>query len=141
MAQENTAVFTEEEQGRILYHLGYQLQQIGSFLSFGTLALTETMFIAVNALQHIPLSRAMIIRNILSVLDGIDPKLVEAQDYLVALKLGEMEMAEDHPDKLDREYTRWANRMADALGVTTNPYSTRFGGGKPRMNVPVRRSM
>lgn len=139
MAQENVAVFTEEEQGRILYHLGYMQQTVSSFAAFGVLATTENQFIAINALQHVPLTRAMIIREHLAILDGLNQKLVEAQDFLVAKELGEMTLRDDHPDLLEREYTRWARRLADSLGVTTNPYSERFGGaGKLRMNTRVR---
>jgi len=136
---ENVAVFTEEEQGRILYHLGYMQQTVASFAAFGVLATSENQFIAINALQHVPLSRAMIIRDLLAQLDRLHQQLAEAPDYLVAKELGEMTLRDDHPDLLEREYTRWAKRLADSLGVTVNPYSERFGGGgRQRMNVRVR---
>lgn len=139
MVQENVAVFTEEEQGRILFHLGYMQQTVSSFAAFGVLATTENQFIAINALQHVPLSRAMLVRDLLSKLDDIGSKLFEAVDFLVAKELGEMTLRDDHPDLLEREYTRWAKRLADSLGVTTNPYSERFGGaGRLRMNTNVR---
>lgn len=135
---ENAAVFTEEEQGRILFHLGYQSQLIASFLSFGVLAMTEPMFIATSAMQHVPLSRAMIIRDLLAKCETVEATLFDAHTYLVATKLEQLELRDDHPDLLEKEHTRWATRLADSLGVTTNPYSTRFNGGKPMMNRPVR---
>ena len=139
MVDENSAVFTSEEIGRVLMHLGYQAQNIASFLSFGVLAMTETMFIAVSALQHVPLSRAMEVRDLLSKCEAIEAKIFEASDYLIASKLEQLELRENPTDLLEKEHTRWATRLADTLGVTLNPYAARFYGSLPRMNVPVRR--
>lgn len=136
---ENNAVFTQEEQGRILFHLGYSSVNIASFLAFGVLAFTETMFIAVTAMQLVPLSRAMIIRDLLAKCEQIESTLFDSVNYLVATKLEQLELRDDHPDLLEKEHTRWAKRLADALGVYVNPYSERFLGNLPRMNVPVRR--
>jgi hypothetical protein len=136
---ENNAVFTQEEQGRILYHLGYMSQNIASFLAFGVLAMTETMFIAVNAMQFVPLSRAMIVRDLLSKCEQIEATLFDSVNYLVAVKIESLEIRDKHPDLVEAEHTRWAKRLADSLGVTVNPYSERFFGNLPRMNVPVRR--
>jgi hypothetical protein len=139
VAQENNALFTEEEQGRILYHLGYPQVSISGFLAFGVLALTETMFVAVNALQHVPLTRAMIVRDCLAKCESIEETMFDAVNYLVATKLEQLELRDEHPDLVEKEHTRWATRLADSLGVTVNPYSERFNGNKPRMNVRVRR--
>ncbi len=138
MAMENSVVFTEEEQGRILFHLGYSQVQISSFLAFGVLALSENEFISVSALQHVPQSRAMIVRDLLMKCEAIEAKIFEASDYLIADKLEQLSLREDPTGLLEQEHTRWAKRLADALGVTVNPYSERFSGGKPSMNFRVR---
>jgi hypothetical protein len=138
VAQENSAVFTEEEQGRCLYHLGYAQVNVAGFFSFGTLGLTQPLFIAINALQHVPLSRAMIIRSLLQKLDEIEQQIGEAYKYLVASKLEQLELREEYPDLLEKEKTRFAQRLADALGVYVNPWTNRFNIGQP-MNRRVAR--
>lgn len=137
--QENNAVFTQEEQGRVLFHLGYQAQTVASFLSMGTLALTETQFVAVNALQHIPASRVGIIRDLIVKLDEIHERIFGAIDYLYAENLAELKPNLNITNALEGEYTRWAQRLADALGVYTNPFSDRFNAGKQPMNRRVAR--
>ncbi len=141
VADENSAIFSQEEQGRTLYHLGYLTQNVASFLSFGVLTLTQPMFIVVNALQHVPQSRVAIIRDLIAKLDTIEQKIFEAADYLVATKLEQLELRDDYPDLLEAEHTRWAHRLADALGVYVNPYSPRFYGNKPQMNYRVRTAL
>lgn len=141
MADENNAVFTPEEIGRFLYHLGYAQVQIASFLSFGVLAVTQTLFIAADALNRIPQSRVAIIRDLLAKLESIEQKIFEAADYLIASKLEQLELREDPTGLLEQEHTRWAHRLADALGVYVNPYSPRFYGGKPQMSYRVRTAM
>lgn len=136
--QDNNAVFTQEEQGRVLYHLGYQQQTVASFLSLGTLALTETQFVAVNALQHIPASRVAIIRDLIAKLDDIHNRIFGAIDYLYAESLAELKPNLDITNALEGEYTRWAKRLADALGVYVNPYSDRFNGGRRPMVRAIR---
>lgn len=133
MAQENDAIFTEEEQGRVLYHLGYPQVNVGSFLAMGVLALTETMFVAVNALQHIPATRAGIIRDLLAKLDKLHIDIFGATDFLYAEQVAEIKPNLGITDALRVEYTFWAKALAESLGVTLNPFSTRFTGGRPQM--------
>lgn len=138
--QDNNAVFTDEEQGRILFHLGYGLQTVASFLSFGVVALTQPGFLLTNALQHVPATRAMIVRDLLAKLDAIEAKIIEAQDYLIAAKLEQLELRENPTDLLENEHTRLAKRMADTLMCVVNPYSDRFRDAtRQSMNVPIRR--
>jgi hypothetical protein len=140
VASENPAVFTNEERNRVLYHLGYLLADRVTTLALGIPSVSNAMFLAESALGRIPQSAKQDVSRLLGILDGIDSKLVEAQDYLVAQKLGEMTLRDDHPDLLEKEYCRWAKRLSDTLGAPLNPYSERFRNipGMPRpMNIPV----
>lgn len=143
MSDENSAVFSQEEQGRVLHHLGYSLVDVGSFLAFGTLALTENMFVAVNALQHVPLSRAGIVRDLLSKLDSLYIKIFGATDFLYAEQVDQIKPNLNITDALRREYEYWSKRMADSLGVDQNSYSAGMGAdtGRQMMTRRVLRSV
>lgn|GEM_PF-1757176 len=129
MSQENDAVFSQEEQGRVLHHLGYSLVNVGSFLAFGTLALTENMFVAVNALQHVPQSRAGIVRDLLSKLDSLYVKIFGATDFLYAEQVDQIKPNLGITDALRGEYDFWSKKLADSLGVYQNSYSNSLGTG------------
>jgi len=70
-----------------------------------------------------------------------------ARSRFKAMKLGEITLRtgpqDNEIDMLEREYYRWAQRLADVLAVPLNIYSERFrygaamGGPRP-LNVPVR---
>lgn len=143
MPGENTATFTNEERNAVLYHLGYFLADRVTTFALGIPSASQPMFIAEGQLGKLPQSAKAWVSRVVGVLDGLELKLVEAQEYLVASKLGEMELRDDHPDKLEKEYLRWAKRLADILAAPLNPYSERFRNvpGMPRsLNVPVARS-
>jgi hypothetical protein len=81
------------------------------------------------------------VRSILGVLEGIEEKLICAQDRLAAARLGNLTLrgikrGETEADGLENEYTRWAGRLADILGVPFYPGSRRFGP-KQSANVSV----
>lgn len=78
--------------------------------------------------------------RILGILDGVECRLVAAQDYLAASQLGNLKPREDHPQALELEYNRWAQRLADILGVPMYPYSQRSqeAAGVMAGNVRVR---
>ena len=80
---------------------------------------------------------------VLDILDGIEKKLAGAIGTLVADNLGTLQL---HPlraqgklftDSLEKEYCRWAKRLADILGVPLYPYSARFRKSGPGSGVPV----
>jgi hypothetical protein len=89
-------------------------------------------------MDRVPESQAQIVRKLIGVMDGLDQQLLDAQQYLVAGKLGEIEINLEVCNALEGEYTRWAQRLADALGAIVNPYSVRFYGGKQPLVVRVR---
>jgi len=84
------------------------------------------------------------IRKILGNLDEIETKLEAALCSLQAeqvgnIKLRSADQGKTYPDLLEREYVRWAQRLADVLGVPLYAFSARFsgltsGGG----SIPVR---
>ena len=62
---------------------------------------------------------------------SIEAALMKAVCNLAVERIGDITMrpgrpGESQPDLLEREYCRWAGRLADILGVPLYAYSTRF---------------
>ena len=80
------------------------------------------------------------VRRLLNILDRIECRIEQSADVLEASQMGDLHTRENAPELLEKEYVRWASRLADVLGVPLYPYSQRFrkyvGGGG---NIPVRR--
>jgi hypothetical protein len=93
-----------------------------------------TMFIVEDALTL--LTNALAVRRcreILDTLDDIEQKLKAAICQLPAEQVGNIKLrsaraGETVTDLIEREYARWAKRLADLLGVPLYPYSARFRG-------------
>lgn len=83
------------------------------------------------------------VRCILDILDGIEGNLVKAQQQLAVDSVGSIQL---HPlraqgklstDSLEKEYSRWAKRLADILGIPLYPYSARFRRSGPGSSLNV----
>lgn len=143
------ATLTEEEKERVRYHLGYMAtsfgsQQAAASIAFGIPRPVQTMFLVEEAIQNLLTNAFAIdrVRRVLFTLDDIEEKLRSATCILVAEQVGELKLrgakrGETHPDLLEREYVRWAKRLADILGVPLYHYSSRFRGGGPGRSIPV----
>lgn len=137
MPGENTAVLSDEEKKRILYHMGYMNLLVAPSIQLGVPAASQTSFLVHSAMERIPVAAIGTVRRIVAQLDNIETKLMEAPDFLVASDLGELSVRENYPELLEQEYVRWARRLSDTLGAPLNPYSNRFLGGKAPINLPV----
>ncbi len=119
--------------------MGYLGVQPAASLSFGIPRPLQTVFLIEQAMNNLIADAETKVRSILCILDNVETKLVEAQDYLVAQKLEDITLRDGHPDLLEREYQRWAKRLADILGCPLYPYSSRFSSGSNAVtNVRVR---
>lgn len=135
---------TDEEKERVRYHLGYMETSFAASLQLGIPRPVQTIFLVEQALTMVANEYAEDrIRRVLWTLDQIEQKLQAALCVLIAEKLGDITLrgaqaGETYPDLLEREYLRWAKRLADILGVPLYPYSDRF---KPKVgagNITVR---
>jgi hypothetical protein len=141
---------TEEEKERVRFALGYPGttfggEQAAAGIAFGISIPLQTAFLLEEAIQVLltnpyAVDRA---RRILKTLDDIEQRLAAAGCVLVAEKVGEITLrgakaGETYPDLLEREYRRWAQRLADHLGVPLYPFSEKLrpGAGTVR-NVGV----
>ncbi len=130
---------TREEKERVRYHLGYLQVQPAASIQFGIPRPIQTLFLVETALGNLLPEAEPRVRKTIQIMDDIECKLVDSVDVLEASQLGDLHTRENAPGLIDKEYYRWASRLADILGVPLYPYSERFkqfiGGG----NVPVRR--
>lgn len=129
---------TDEEKARARYHLGYPSISTAASIQFGLPALTQTNFLVENALPKLLESILPRVRGILTTMDGIEDKLVAAQDRLAATQLEDLHLREDETDMLDGEYRRWGYRLAEIIGCPVYPYSQRYmrGGANMVQSIP-----
>lgn len=133
--------FTLAERARIRYHLGYPSVQPAASIQFGLPAPTQTMFLVETAMSNILPEAETFVRSIVGVMDGVECKLISAQDRLAAIQLDELKLREDEPGQLEKEYVRWGCRLADVLAVPIYAYSTRYMGRVGNVvagNIPCR---
>jgi hypothetical protein len=132
---------SDAEKQRARYCLGYPALSTAASLQFGQPALTQTNFLVESALNRLLESSLDQVRSILNVLDGIESKLIDAQDRLAATQLEDLHLREDETDKLEREYQRWGYRLSDILSCPVYPFSRRYSGGNGAQvqMVPVSR--
>ena len=117
---------TDQEKERARYHLGYPEVQALTALTFGVARPLQTLFLVEQALNSLLPVAENRVRSILGVLDGVECRLIAAQDRLAAKRIDNLELRDDEPSQLEAEYRRWGYRLADTLGVPIYAYSVRY---------------
>lgn len=137
------SVLSTADRERARYHLGYMNVSQAPAIQVGIPRPVETMFLVEQAFDLVLPAAVERVVAILDTLDNIEAELREAPLYLAAQSIGDMVLrpssgAGSHPNALEREYTRWAERLADLLGCPLYPGSHRFGspGGINRKVLP-----
>lgn len=128
------------EKERARYHLGYLGTAPAASIQLGIPRPLQTVFLVEDALNSLTSESEDRVRRILRIMDGVECKLCEAQDRLAAKQLDALQLRDNEPDQLEREYVRWGQRLADVLGVPLYPYSNRYrnAGGTAAGSIPVR---
>lgn len=132
----------EVDRARVRAALGYLSVEPTASISLGFPAASQTMFLVERAMDHvIPESKPRILK-ILDTLDCIESQMVTALCRLSTQSVEGVKMrnSNEEPtegDLLEREYLRWAMRLADLLGAPLNPYSERFRTSGASGNLPV----
>lgn len=133
---------TDGEKQRIRYHLGYPALTDAASVAFGVPTMNQTNFLVESALTRLLEPSLEQVRKIVNVMDGVESKLIDAQERLAATKLEELTLRENEPDMLEAEYRRWGYRLADIVGAPIYPFSLRYkagGGGGGAGMIPVSR--
>lgn len=137
-----TLQLTVEEKGRIRRHLGYPVVHAISSYQLGIPKPLQAMFLIESAMDNLMDDAFENVRGLLQKLDEFENKIFCASDQLQVARIGDMELRSAMPgqtvtDLLEREYRRWAERLADALGVPLYPFSTRFRASGRGGNISV----
>jgi hypothetical protein len=137
------AALTSKDKERIRYHTGYMEVSFAGSVQFGIPRPVQTVFLLEQAMNLLVDADAIArVVSILDHLDNLECLLKRAPAQLAAEKLGDLTLrgskqGETYPDLLEREYVRWAKRLADIFGVPLYPYSARFRQSFGVTNVPV----
>jgi hypothetical protein len=132
---------TEEERQKVRYHLGYMSVTAAVQITYGVAKPAQTLFLVELAMNNLMPVAEDKVRQLIGILDGIECRLVDAQERLAASSIDQLKMRADEPDALEHEYYRWGGRLADTLGVPFYAYSNRYKSGgqtKTVSNVAVR---
>ena len=129
---------TDSEKERTRYFLGYGAVSPAAALNFGMPKSTQTGFLLELAMNNLMVVAEDRVRSILCTLDYIENALSSGViDRLAARKVEGIELRDDEGDKLDHEYDRWADRLAEIFMVPRYPFSRRSRGHSAIGNVPV----
>lgn len=132
------ALLTDAEKARVRYHLGYLASGFAASLQYGLPRPVQTVFMLESAMSGLVEADALDrVRKILATLDKIEDKMICATDQLGVESLGEIKLRANHPDLLEKEYSRWSSRLADILGVPKYAFSEKTRRGGPGSSIPV----
>ena len=123
------AGLTDLEKVQIRSYLGYQNVQ-GAFAIFAGLprpeAVAQQLELAMNNILEAAIPR---VRECMTVLGTVEQKMVDALNSLIASKLEDLTLRDDYTQRLEEEFNRWAQRLADVFGVPLYGYAARFNSG------------
>lgn len=130
---------SDADKQRARKHLGYMAVRVASSFAFGVPQLTATQYMLESALERVlPVAEADVVK-LLDRLDCIDEALFQAHGDLFASRVADLEPNLEQPAALELEYARWAQRLADLLGVIPYPFAPRFasmmGGGVGNIRI------
>lgn len=136
-------MFDAAEKERIRYHMGYLQVTPAAAITYGIPAPIQTLFLLESAMDRVIANAEDRVRRLITVLDEIECRMLDGQNYLVADQLSDITIRKDNIDKLEDEYCRWAARLADTLGAPLYPGAERFrrmyGSGPMQAGIlPVR---
>jgi hypothetical protein len=129
---------TESEKEKIRYHTGYMETSFAASMQLGIPRPVQTVFLLESAMSLLTNEDAVNrVRGILAQLERLEEQLKSATCSLVAEQVGDLKLRANFPDLLEKEYVRWAKRLADILGTPLYAYSTRFQRSGPGRSIPV----
>ena len=120
---------TDANKASIRAYLGYPVVQAAASIFMGIPRPTPIGYILETAMNLIMESSVPRVLEILNVLGGVEQRMIDSQAYLVASKLEDLTLSENHPQRLEEEFNRWAQRLADMFGVPLYGYAARFDSG------------
>ena len=127
---------TKAEKERVRYHLGYLNISQGAALSLGVPSASQTQFILESAMNDLLPEGEPGVRRCIQELDCIEDQNSTFRSSLEIIRSGSTHIRGSGAfDELERQYSRWAQKLADTLGSPLNPFSSHhsaigtIGGG------------
>lgn len=123
----------ESDRVRVRYHLGYLNVEPVISIQLGFPSAQQAQFLVETAMDRIIPQAIPRVLAMLGTLDCIEGQMIDALKRLKVQQVSEVKMRNSNEeateqDLLEREYERWAMRLANMLGVPWNPYAKRFAG-------------
>lgn len=117
-------MFNPEEQTQIRYFLSYpSWVALAQSIQLGYPAASQPLFLVEDAFKRLTPEGEYTVRKALCECQAIESQLSEARRRFKATKVGEVELNPHESRMLRRELLYWVTRVADGLGVVSNPYS------------------
>lgn len=116
--------FTIDEQTRIKYFLSYpDFLALAQSFQLGYPAASQPLFLVDDSFKRITPQGEFSVRRALCECESIEKQLSDARSRFKATKLGELHLNPHETRMLRKELLYWMTRLADSLGVVSNPYS------------------
>lgn len=134
--------FTVDEQARIKYFLSYpDWVSLAQSFQLGYPAASQPLFLVDDAFKRLTPQGEFATRRALCECESIENQLSDARSRFKVIKLGELEVNPRETAMLRKELLYWTTRLADSLGVVSNPYSQMMYQGIMSMGGPSGRSI
>ncbi len=138
MAGEDPVVLSQEEKYQILYFMGYTVTDPVASIQLGFPASTQASFLVSGSMERLPPAAIGRIRSIVANLERFEALLAEAPGFLIASRVGEIDINLENPTAIETEIIRWTTRLAETIGAPYNPLAERFRNmGKAPLNIDV----
>ncbi len=118
------AQLTDHERDRVLHFLGYPAwAQLAASIQLGFPMASQPLFLVYNAIVRLTDGGSESVRRDLCECEAIEAQLRDARGRFKARSVGNMELNPMEAAMLRKELGFWSKRLADDLGVVSNPYS------------------
>lgn len=126
--------FSAEEQSRIKRFLSYpDWVALAQSIQLGYPAASQPLFLVEDAFRRLTPQGEASTRADLCECESVERQMSEARQRFKALKIGNIELNPRETAMLRKELLWWVTRLADDLGVVSNPYSQMMYEGIAQM--------
>lgn len=131
----------EADRERVRYHLGYLNIDPVAAISLGFPSAQQAQFMVESAMDRVKETTLHRIIRCLNELDDIESQMSRERKCLKVQGIDTLKIrnSNEEPnviDMLEREYERWAKRLANDIGCPLNPFCERYSSSGVH-NVPV----
>jgi len=116
--------FTPRERARIKHFLSYpDWVALAQSIQLGYPAASQPAFLVDDAFNRLTPDAVESVKTDLAECECIERQISESRSRFKATRMGELELNHSEPKMLRHELLWWTTRLADDLGVVSDPYS------------------